>query len=75
MSLHPRIKSSLLHSIILSGLLSSNASMCRELPFCSVARNRAALRVPGRAGPYRGVRANMEQPSIRAGLDHCAKSI
>ena len=31
--------------------------------------------MPGGAGPYRGVRANMEQPSIRTGLDHCAKSI
>ena len=68
---NPRIKSPLLCSFILLEVLSSNASTCRELPFCPVARIRAALRIPGCAGPYRGIRANMEQTSMRIGLDHC----
>jgi hypothetical protein len=50
----------------------SYASMCRELPFCPVAGIRAALRMPGAAGPCRGIRANMEQTSMCSGLDHCA---
>src|SRR5690348_18510816 len=64
---NPRIKSPLLYSFFLLELLSSNAITCRELPFCPVARIRAALRIPGGAGPYRGIRANMEQPSIAKG--------
>src|SRR5690242_9240115 len=69
---NPRIKSPLLYSFFLLELLSSNAITCRELPFCPVARIRAALQIPGGAGPYRGIRANMEQPSIAKGLDHYA---
>ena len=68
-----RIKSPLLCSILLLELLSSNVSPCRELPFCPVARIRAALRIPGGAGPYRGIRATTEQPSMRIGLDHCGR--
>jgi hypothetical protein len=67
-----QIKSPLLNSIILLEQLSKNGSVCRELPFCPVGRIRAALRMPGAAGPYRGIRANMEQASMRTGLDHCA---
>jgi hypothetical protein len=66
-----RIKSPLLCSLMLPELLSDNASAYRDLPFCAVARTRAALRIPGNAGPYRGIRANMEQTWIRTGLDHC----
>jgi hypothetical protein len=66
----PRIKSPLLHSIILLELLSNNASTCRELSFCPIAGIRGALRIPGGASPYRGIRATMEQPSVRIGLDH-----
>ena len=45
-------------------------STCRDLPFCPVARVRAALRVPDGADAYRGIRATMEQPSAGIGLDH-----
>jgi hypothetical protein len=51
-----------------------SASTCRELPFCPVARIRAALRIPDGAGAYRGIRANMEQTSMRIGLDQCVKA-
>jgi hypothetical protein len=71
----PRIKSPLLCSFILLELLPDNANTCRELPFCPVARIRAALRIPGCAGPYRGIRANMEQTSMRIGLDHCVEGV
>src|SRR6202012_4800113 len=64
----PRIKSPLLCSFILLELLSNNASTCRALPFCPVVRIRTALRVPDGVGPYRGMRANMEQTSVRTGL-------
>jgi Diol dehydratase reactivase ATPase-like domain len=70
-----RIKSPLLSSIILLELLSNNASMCRELPFCPVARIRALLRIPSGAGPYRGIRANMEQTSACTGLDHYGRGV
>jgi hypothetical protein len=40
---------------------------------CPVVRLRVALRIPGCAGPYRGIRANMEQTSMRSGLDHCVE--
>jgi hypothetical protein len=56
-----RIKSPLLCSLILLELLSSNASTCRELPFCPVAGIRGALRIPDAASAYRGIRATMEQ--------------
>jgi hypothetical protein len=69
------VKSPLLCLILLLKLLSDNASTCRELPFCPVAGSRAALRIPGGAGPYRGIRATMEQPPMRIGLDHCAESV
>jgi hypothetical protein len=72
---NPRIKSPLLCSLILPELLSDNASAYRDLPFCAVARIRAALRIPDNAGPYRGIRANMEQTWIRTGLDHCGQDI
>jgi hypothetical protein len=62
--LDQRSQNSLLCSFILLELLSCSVSTCRELPFCPVARFRTALRVPGCAGPYRGIRANMEQTSI-----------
>ena len=67
---NPRIKSPLLSSILLSELLSNNVSTCRELPFCPVNLIRAALWIPGCAGAYRGIRANMEQTSAGIGLDH-----
>ena len=70
MSSYPQIKSPLLCSLILLELLSNNASTYRELPFCAVARIRAALLIPGGAGPYRGIRANMEQTLVCIGLDH-----
>ena len=50
-----RIKSSLLCSFIMFELLSNNARTCRELSFCPVARMRASPRIPGGAGPYRGI--------------------
>ena len=58
---NPQIKSPLICSFILLDLLSRNASTCRELSFCPVARIRAALWIPSGAGAYRDVRANMEQ--------------
>jgi hypothetical protein len=64
------IKSPLLCSFILLELLSNNASPYRELPFCPVTCIRDALRIPGGAGPYRGIRANMEQTLDSIGLDH-----
>src|ERR1035441_440701 len=71
----PQIKSPLLSSFILLELLSNNASTCRELPFCPIARIRGALRIPGGAGPYRGIRANMEQTSGCSGLDHYGRGV
>jgi hypothetical protein len=50
----PRIKSPMLCSFFLLELLANNSNTCRELPFCPVACIRAALRIPGYAGPYRG---------------------
>jgi len=44
-------------------LLSSDASTCHNVPFCPIARIRAALRIPGGARPYQGIRAAVEQPS------------
>ena len=70
-----RIKSPLLSSIILLEMLSSNASMCRELLFCPVACVRAVLRMPNNAGAYRGIRATMEQPWVRDGLDHYGRGV
>ena len=67
----PWIKSPLLSSFILLELLSNNASTCRELPFCPVAGIRDLLGIPDAAGAYRGIRANIEQTSVRKGLDHC----
>jgi hypothetical protein len=72
---NPRIKSPLLSSILLLELLSNNASTCRELSLCPVAGIRCALRVPDAAGAYRGIRATMEQPSMRIGLDHFAENV
>jgi hypothetical protein len=72
---NPRIKSPLLCLIILLELLSCNANTCRELPFCPVAGIRGALRIPDAAGAYRGIRANMEQTSMRIGLDHCVEDV
>jgi hypothetical protein len=69
----PQIKSPLLHSIHLFELMSNNASMCRELPFVLSPGIRRALRIPDAAGAYRGIRANMEQTSMRTGLDHRAE--
>ena len=68
-TLNQRIKSPLLHLILLSELVSNNASTYRELPFCPIACIRAALWIQSCAGVYRGVRANMEQPSVLTGLD------
>lgn len=69
----PQIKSPLICSFISLELLSSNASTCRELPFCPVACIRAALWIPNGAGAYRDVRANMEQTSACMGLDQCGR--
>jgi hypothetical protein len=38
-------------------------------------RIRAALRIPGCAGPCRGIRANMEHTSTRIGLGHCVRDV
>ena len=67
---HQRIKSPLLHLIIISELLSDNAITCRELPSCPVAGIRDSLRIPDGTGAYRCIRATMEQPSADKGLDH-----
>lgn len=45
-------------------------STCRDLPFCPMAGIRGALWIPGGAGPYRGIRATMEQSWGCIGLDH-----
>jgi hypothetical protein len=41
-------------------------------PPASAPRRRCRV-LPGRTGAYRGVRANMEQTSMRTGLDHCGE--
>jgi hypothetical protein len=51
------------------GNRSSHAESHRA-DFCPVIRIRGALRIPGCAGPYRGIRATMEQPPAGIGLDH-----
>jgi hypothetical protein len=38
---------------------------------CTATPRAEVTRVPCPAGPYRGIRANMEQASICTGLDHC----
>jgi hypothetical protein len=67
----PQIKSPLLCSHLLFEIVLSYAGTCRELPFCPVAGMGVPLRMPGGAGAYRDIRANMEQTSVRTGLDHC----
>src|SRR5487761_1239424 len=37
---------------------------------CTATQRGEATRVPRPAGPYRGVRANTEQTTVREGLDH-----
>jgi hypothetical protein len=43
------------------GSVAHDQHVLPELPVCPVARICASLRIPGGAGPYRGIRANMEQ--------------
>jgi hypothetical protein len=66
----PRIKSPLLYSILLPELVPTDAEICRDLPFCAVARIHSGLWIPRAAGGYQDIRANMELTSMRIGLDH-----
>jgi hypothetical protein len=68
--MYPQIKSPLLNSILLFELMLSDDDTCRYLPFCAAGCILGRLRIPGSAGAYRDIRANMEQSSLRAGLDH-----
>src|SRR5260370_36278930 len=56
--------------IFSSDLLSGDADAYRGLPFCPVAGICGSLRMPDAARAYWGIRANMEQTSVRTGLDH-----
>jgi hypothetical protein len=66
----PQIKSQLFCSFYSPGLLLNCTGECRNLPFCTNARPRGALRMPPGAGAYRAIRANMERTCRRKGLDH-----
>jgi hypothetical protein len=63
---NPRIKSPLLSSILLSYLVTLHAGTCRELPDCAAGRESGGRAVPAATGPYRDIRANMEQPWARS---------
>ena len=75
--LEPRTRGlrALLCSFILLELLSNKTTTCRELSFCPVADIRDWLGIPDAAGVYRGIRANMEQTSMRISLDHCVEDV
>jgi len=57
----PAVKSPLLCSILLLHLVSSCAATCRDLPDCTASHESGGRAVPAAAGPYRDIRANMEQ--------------
>jgi len=67
----PRVEGDLVDPVEPAGdLVGQRAGNCRDLPFRAVARIRGGMRIPGAAGLYRRIRANMERTSTRTGLDH-----
>jgi hypothetical protein len=62
----PAVKSPLLCSILLLCLVSFCAEACRDLPDCTAGHESGCRVMPAATGPYRDIRANMEQTRGRS---------